>query len=191
MSETRRFPLLMTGVRRALSKTKAMSASSTCCASHTISKAALIPFEVGPAPEPRVVVSQIAISRLILPVGREAQTAKLTRRRTKASSQLVPSLPGGAGACVFDIAQSTFPPSPTVAVGSAAKKARNWGWTMTQATASVVVVSSLETPSARLANLFKQIVRENNLRDREAAAKAAQQEPPNNAVWSGDQSELS
>ena len=58
-----------------------MSASSTCCASRTISKATLSPFGVGLASEPRVVVSQIAISRLILPVGREDQTAKLTRRR--------------------------------------------------------------------------------------------------------------
>jgi hypothetical protein len=52
---------------------------------------------------------------------------------------------------------------------------------MKQETASIVVFSSLETPSERLANLFKQIVRENDQRDRETAAKAAQQEPPRNA----------
>jgi hypothetical protein len=46
---------------------------------------------------------------------------------------------------------------------------------MTQITNSIIVFPALETPSKRLANLFKQIVRENDMRDRQAAAKRQQQ----------------
>ena len=45
---------------------------------------------------------------------------------------------------------------------------------MTDRTRSIIAFPSLETPAKRLANLFKQMVRENDRRDREAAHRRSQ-----------------
>ena len=45
---------------------------------------------------------------------------------------------------------------------------------MTGRTRSIIAFPSLETPSKRLANLFKQMVRENDRRDREASHRKPQ-----------------